>query len=359
MPTLLQVINQEDTTPGDAAAAAAASGGSGWTNPVSEGDSTDDRFETPGWDSAQRTQTNRLVQDTWGFPAISQFSSRVDYWANIYFDRNGRWPTASELVGWDVFQQSINTLASGTPYLPPVFTYNGTPYYNDPLIGPKTIGQGAVPEDFLRTAGGADMDTNELQFLMRFGQVSPNRQNIPAFDAESLRELLGNLSPVRARGSGGGGAGRSAITFDRNQLLESARDRWGGLMLETPDEIEGIVDQYIKEANSFWMNKGGQLDFDTYLVNQMRATPRYKTLYRRKQSFETEEEYMARYRGTVAQFGLNERATQRETTAGLRSGAGAAGFASRVSRTREAQLQPGFSQRLAQTVASLGPLAVS
>ncbi len=299
----------------------------------------------------------RETQDQWGFTAQSQYKPRLDFWIEEYREEFNDWPSYLDLQGWDRFNNSMYGLASGLTYVArdvPFFTHENQWYSNDPFFGPQAVETtpGGLTPSFLRTVGGADMSSAELQFLARHGQVAPEGPELA-----DLSELLRSLSPVRS--SGRRGSGRQAMAFDRAHLLEQAQDRWRGLMLETPDAIEGIVDDYMSQANSFWMRKGGQLNFDTFLVNKMRETTRYKTLYGRKPQHQSEEEYMAQFRSAVGRFGLNPRAERREVEAGLQSGAGAAGFTERVSRVREVQNQAGFSQRLAQTVAGLGSIVRS
>ncbi len=167
------------------------------------------------------------------------------------------------------------------------------------------------------------------------------------------------LTPAQARPSGGSrGVGRTARVFDRDQLVEASTDRWKGLMFEDPDDstINSLVDGYTSKGNAFWMKQGGNLDFDTYIVNEMRKTERYKTLYAKKAAHLSEEEWMSRYRGTVERFGLGEQATRREVEAGLTSGAGVAGFSERVGRSAEARAinQGSYSQRFAASMAQSG-----
>jgi hypothetical protein len=171
--------------------------------------------------------------------------------------------------------------------------------------------------------------------------------------------IMQSMSPIsQPSGGSGSGAGRTPAAFDRAQLTEEATNRWRGLLLEEPDEatLNSLVSDYIAQANAFWMQDGGRLDYDTFVVNRVRAQDRHGYLYEKKPEFQSEAEYMGGFRQTVGQFGLNDRATLRETEAGAHSGAGLAGFGERVSRTSEARLANTgtYSQQFAASMAQTG-----
>ncbi len=328
------------------------SGGGASENKSLLGGDEDTTTSGDNWSTDQPDMWNYVAgvfKDQWGFANTTMFKPRVDYWAGQFQQENGRWPSPTELFAHQGLMQSMGWLASGGAYLEPYFmviddeTNIGTVYFNDVMRGPqaqKTI-------DFNR-AGTAGLGSTKY----------------PIYEDSYFQGLLAGLSPIeqpkpRSGGGGSRGRGRQPAVFDRAQLTEGATDRWRGLMLEEPAMIDSVVDDYMKDANAFWMSRGGQLDFDTYVLNKMRDTARYSTLYGRKPEHLSEEEYIGQYASAVGRFGLNPRATRREVEAGLQSGAGAAGFTERVSRTREVQNQAGFSQRLAQTVAGLGSIVRS
>ncbi len=239
---------------------------------------------------------------------------------------------------------------------------DGVTYINDPYRGPvatttqRNVVAGSAGVGNINTRlgpGGIDrlLETGELNESGVFG--APKAR----FTREQLIALV-TAPPPRRRGSGR--VGRPARAYDRDQLIESGTDRWKGIMFEDPDEnaVGSLVDRFIDKGSAFWMKQGGNLDFDTYIVNEMRKTGRYKSLYAKKDPYLTEEEWMGRYRGAVEQFGFGEQATRRETEAGLKSGAGVAGFTERVSRTRESRLQNqgGFSRSLANQMSQMGSM---
>jgi predicted NUDIX family phosphoesterase len=118
--------------------------------------------------------------------------------------------------------------------------------------------------------------------------------------------------------------------------------------------INGIVDEYIREAKAFWSGKGGQLDFDTYVRDKLKSQPRYKTVFKHKLPGTTEEAFLNEYLGRISQFGMGDQFNQEQGFAAVTSGAAPIEQVKRVSRTREVQNSGGFSQRLAQTIKGLG-----
>lgn len=323
----------------------------GYNTPQGQPTDTDwSSVDPSGWRNFQD-----YVKGSYGLTNNTTYKSRANKAAAEFYQREGRWPSASELAQDQTANRYVYNVAVGYSYLPPSFEVDGAIYYNDPYDGPVRI---KALEDLNKGLGPGGIDAMATEGT-RYASGAWRRPDA-VYTRDQFLATINSLSPARSSGGGGGGGGRAARAYDRDQLIEAATDRWKGLMLEDPDAaaIGNIVDSFMAKGNSFWMSKGGNLDFDTFIVNKMRDTSRYKTLYRKMDEFQTEEEYMARYRGTVEQFGLNERATKRETEAGLTSGAGLAGFTDRVAKTREARLsnQGGFSQQLAASMSQMGAM---
>lgn len=174
-------------------------------------------------------------------------------------------------------------------------------------------------------------------------------------EEEFTAKLTENQKPA---GGGGGGTTRRALEFDRNHLVSQVEDLWHSWMLEPGEApmgiINGIVDQYIREAKSFWSGKGGQLDFDTFVRGKLKSQPRYKTVFKHKLPGTTEEQFLNDYLGRISQFGQGDQFNQEQGFAAVTSGASPIDQTKRVSRTREVQNSGGFSQRLAQTLKGVG-----
>lgn len=286
------------------------------------------------------------LADMYGL-GVADITWRVNSLAQLWADdHNGIYPSGSEMLQWDIARNSIGSLAAGYGQLPPSFTVvepdgSWTRWNNDPVQGPTL---------------GATQDTPDFEFL-KTGVQSQHLAVIPSAD---LPAILAGLSPIGQPSGGGGGGGRDPLAFDRRQLAEDATNRWRGLLLEEPDDatLDSLVSDYIGKANAFWMQDAGRLDFDTFVVDQVRATDRHQTLYSKKPEFQSEDEYMGGFRQSVSQFGLGSSAELREVEAGATSGAGLSGFTERVSRTREARLAAGggFSRQLANQMAQMGDL---
>lgn len=304
--------------------------------------------DDPSYSSEQRDQyrvVRTWAKEAFGFGSVADVDSRTKWAADKFKDEFGRYPSATELWSYQPYQDTLGLLASGGAYMEPYFGYvdenGGTQWvinngleWTQPSVGSLLAGTGAI---------------------------GSNLQNLTVHP--DLGAVLASLSPVSTGGRGGGsrgggGAGRAEMVFDRAKLAEEVTNRWRGLLLEEPDDAtrNKIVNGYITDANGFWMNEAGQLDFDTYVVDKIRAQDRYSFLYEKKPEFQSEAEYMSGFRQTVGQFGMNDRATLREVEAGAHSGAGLQGFGERVSRTAEVRASTGgsYSQRFASTMAQSG-----
>lgn len=249
-----------------------------------------------------------------------------------FFQREGRWPSPAELIASDETANQMTWASQGLYLLPQVFGVRGPDgidyFTNDPKGG-------LVQVD---TSGGVSR-------TFSFG-------NVPLFSPGDIAGILGtNQSSGR-----GGGAGRAPAVFDRDQLIAEATELWRGRLLEEPDNVGGLVDEYTQKANSFWMGQGGKLDFATFVLGRTEGTARYKTLYAKKPESLSHEQYLGQYVQAARGLGLRESATMREVEAGAASGASAAGFASRLETLPEVSAgnQGAFSQRFANHVAQLG-----
>ena len=276
---------------------------------------------------------------------VSDLTFRVNSLAALWWGQHNKvWPRSSELLQWDVAQNSIWTFATGFSQFDTFFGVQSpegetTFFYNDPIRG--------VTQDKNIFSAAPGLGDKAAEFIKSRTVIL--EADIPA--------ILAGLSPAK-RPSGAGGAGRTARTFDRRQLAEAATDRWRGLLREEAEdaELDSLVTGYIKEANAFWLRESGSLDFDTFVTDRIRTQDRHSFLYSKKPEFQSEAEYMGGFRQTVGQFGLSSRGELRELEAGASSGVGLAGFGERVSRTREARVinQGSFSQRLAGSLAASG-----
>ena len=171
-------------------------------------------------------------------------------------------------------------------------------------------------------------------------------------------QLLGALTAATTTSTTRSTAGRREIAFDKNQLIDETSGLYNRWMLDPnpapPSVVDSIVSSFINEATAFWSDKGGQLDFDTYVRGKLRELPRYEEVYRFKVAGQTEEQFIQSFMAPIAGLGGTGEFTRSQTATALQSGAGPAAQLQRVRRTRENRLLGGFSQRLAQTIQGLG-----
>ena len=287
------------------------------------------------------------MKDAYDLPRVSELNGRTNWAAEQYKGQYGVWPGADQLIAYPKYINAVELYVSGAAAQPGVFGFRdengGTQWIHNtgytwtaPSVGSLLAGTGAV---------GSRLQNKNLMVY-------------PSYEA-----VWESLSPVSTGGTGSsgrgaGGGGRGDLVFDRDRLASQASDRWRGLLLEDPDEatLEQLITDFITKANAFWMNEAGQLDFDTFIVDRIETTERFKFLYEKKPEFQTPAEYMAGFRNAVGSFGMNDRATLREVEAGAHSGAGLAGFSERVGRTREARVGNlgTFSQQMANSMSSSG-----
>lgn len=271
---------------------------------------------------------------------------------NDWFDREGmpdgyEWFDNQDFVNGLMWKPIIQQL----PELPPIFNYvdpaTGVPQLVrlDPLrgvvptTGPRSPLQeqpDQIPgESPLDIASGTIPQTAGLQITGAFRTLSA--QQIAAMYAAKQRPT---------------GTGRQRRVFDKNQLRDQAKELWRSLMLEEPDNVESIVDNYAKEANAFWLSKGGNLDFSTYVRDRARSTSRYKMLYKHKPESFSEQAYLGQFVSAVGQFGFNPTQERRLIESAAASGATGAGTQRRLRDSVAASRlgQGSFSQRFANTL---------
>lgn len=264
--------------------------------------------------------------------------------ANDFYSREKRWPNPWELISSNDTANQMTWASQGLYLLPEMFGVRGEGgridyFRNDPKAGFEQI----------------EMSDNFARFLVR-----PDR-NIPIFSPDDIAGILSTSQMGGGGGGGGGGgrgggAGRAPAVFDRDQLIAQATELWRGRLLEEPDNVGGLVDEYIQKANSFWMGQGGQLDFATFVLGRTEGTARYKTLYAKKPGSMSHEQYLGQYVQAVRGLGLRESTAMREVTAGASTGVSAAGFSARLETSPEVVggNQGAFSQRFANHLAQMG-----
>ena len=163
------------------------------------------------------------------------------------------------------------------------------------------------------------------------------------------REALARARQMwQPRGSGLG------IRFDQALVSENIRDEWRFLMLEEPDNLQGLVAEYMGQSRS----QGMMLNLNAWILQRARREGRYHLLYSRKPAELSEQEYIGQLRGVAEQVGLSGRAFNREVTSAAASGQSQAGFQARAQGVREVRVNNIglYSRKVAQAFAGLGAL---
>lgn len=346
------------------------------------------RGRTPPQFSSEWTEqynaTSAMLTDAYRVTK-SEIKGRINTVAYEWYNKNGQvWPSATQLLQYSNMQRAMEVYASGAYQLPPFFQVGADLWVNHGLYGPEPVGPShpAFADSAAAQGLGGVLGAGGTQYLRpgdtgltlgqqrgqgmdaRLGSLAGSQNlfaNVPFVpDLATLNEILVGLRPGGG-GRGRGSGGRADLVFDEAQLQNRARAEWRELMLEEPDDVEGLVNKFLREANSFWRKQGGQLDFTTFIFEEAKKTGRYKNLYRKKPEFQSEAEYRAGFQSTAAGFGLSPGETLRQVESGMGSGASLTGFSRRVQRGRENEInqQGSFSQRFANGISQLGGIGRS
>lgn len=170
--------------------------------------------------------------------------------------------------------------------------------------------------------------------------------------------MFGNAYQRWAQDGGkppGGGAPRlTAASFDRNQLVNEVNSLWRSYLLDTTDKAGALADAYIKARVA---NPNQALDFETYVLGEIRKTGRYQTLYESKPEGLTEQQYLAPYLSTAMQYVNPQRATELAAT-GAQWGAAPGSYVQRVGRERDVQNTPAFMRKLEDKMSAVNGVLV-
>jgi hypothetical protein len=320
-------------------------------------------------------------QATQGLVKTANLTDFINGWGKRWKDRTGGWPDDTDLFTVPEFTTAAQHLVVTTNLnLPPVFRLDGILRRRTFLDGMKPItdiyavGPTERPEVYdvpTVTIKGVKVDaTSPLLPAIKAGQVPPEAAEAKPVPFGGAPGRLGDKTPYpeitsdqltsalnAGRGGGGGGGGTTrSVTFDRAKLIEQARDYWHALLLDNPGDptIEGVVDSYIRDATAFYVNQGGQRDFQTFLLGRIREQPRHKVIYKWKPDTVNEADYIGAFAAPIQSLGLSPGRATEAVAAGAASGSSPTGAARAVTQSRSFSQRPGFSQRLAQSVLSLG-----
>jgi len=188
-------------------------------------------------------------------------------------------------------------------------------------------------------------------------QVTSYFNNLPVYTLDQFQSALAAVRGDQPKPPGGGsGSGRGELVMDRNQLRRRASDIWRYYLLEEPGNIDSVVDEFISDATNFWRKKGGQKDFETWMLDRIEGAPRGRVLYNKRPDGMTMDEYLTQYRNVASQAGLSGQSGVDATVRGLQSGAEAVPFLQQLERSSEVLTQQGgtWSQKFANQMAQMG-----
>lgn len=135
-------------------------------------------------------------------------------------------------------------------------------------------------------------------------------------------------------GGRGGGAGRPTAAqiranFDIDQLSAQVSEIFRGTILDEAKDPRGIASAYVE---AIVKNPEQKLDFQTFVENQAKATPRYASLYRNKPEGLGDAQYLMPYLNSAMQAARPKEAVN-IAAGGAQLGADPAAFRSRLNRT--------------------------
>ena len=244
----------------------------------------------------------------------------VEEWGNDFFKENGRWPYPAELSQNGDFMNGLQSLTSLTSIaLPKEFKVR----FPD--------GSVRVMENSLQNGLQEIPQWNDIPSWRLDSDMTAFLDNLPTFTLGQVQEQLAMFQNMGKRKTGGGGGGRSGPApradrpFDRAQMKRTMTDIWRRYLLEEPDNVDALVDEYIGAANNFWKSKGGNLDFETYAMNKIEESDRGRILYWKRPEGMSMDQYLAQYQNVVAGAGLSNQSGVEATMRGLSGGASAQG----------------------------------
>lgn len=238
--------------------------------------------------------------------------------------------------------------------------------------------QSSVPEGILK---GNELDASTLQDQStgdKFGAVIPvgGTAKLNPFDSKGLEQVFALskvwaaqrfgipqelLNPAPKRRGGGGGGGRKYPTeqeirnqFDMQQLEDSIKDMGRAYLVDDVKGARAMADAYVNEIVRTKGQK--ELDFQTFVLERFRKTPRWQQLYRAKPHGMTEQQYLQPYLQSAARILGGGKEFDDVVAGGAALGSTGAEFAGRLQNTREGMTQPGFIGALEEQMRGISSL---
>ncbi len=354
-------------------------------DPEPEGEE-DDRGRYSTDETFAYNQVKSFVQDFFDIPS-AMAGAFVNDQAEQYAEaHNGRFPQPWELYGQSDFIQTATQIPTKISLLPPQFISGSLIYTVTPT------GLQSMPLELTRVPENVPRDVQERRDKLvgrigdegdfalqrsaditeRFesffggedhqgvgGVLGPQgpRLQTPIIQPDVLAAILAAGAPPAPSRGGGGGGGFVARPIDKNQVSDGIKELWRILLLEEPDNLPALINDYVGDATRF-ARKGGSLGLEAWTRERIRDTSRYSVLYNKKPVHIDEDRWLADFQGAARQSGIGERGVLAATEAGARAGQSLQAVAERSFRSPESRAinQGSFSQGFAKTLSGLGAL---
>ena len=301
-------------------------------------------------------------------PDLQEWRARpyVQEYLRSWLQDSGRVPSVAEALndpGFTLGGTKLPTYADQLPQYFVVYTAAGPVLYdNSTNAGPTPV---PVDQENWPTTWRAPQEDYDPSREGLLGLRDPTNwqpqlpEGIPVISQQDFAAYQQLYEDWRQDNySYGGGAARTAPSYDRRTLEESVRNAWQQMLLEQPGELSRLVDGFIDEDSGFYLETGSRLNMQAWLLEQMRSTPRYRLLYGSKPAGMSEDEYLGRVSGVVGQFGLAPSSELEQTVKGMASPVNLSSLAERLSKLREYWVghRGDLSQQFAATFEGLGVL---
>ena len=132
--------------------------------------------------------------------------------------------------------------------------------------------------------------------------------------------------------------------FDVDQLTDAATNIWRAYNVEEPAKAKQLAQSYIDTIVATRGEK--EIDFETFVVNQVKKSDRYKVLYQNKPDGITELAYIQPFVQSATMVMGGGNAMNDVVAGGAALGANADSFRGRLARTDEAKNTTSFTNDL-------------
>lgn len=150
-----------------------------------------------------------------------------------------------------------------------------------------------------------------------------------------------------SRGPSGPSAQDIRNSMDEDQLTNGVTDLWRAYLLDEPEDARRVARDYIDKIVS---TKGAvEIDFKTFVLEKMKKTGRYQSLYANKEPGKDELQHLQPYVAS-AQAALGGQGTMDVAAQGAKLGASSQGFSARLQREDAVRNSQGFIGGLEQRV---------